>query len=73
MGPIRKLGVAVVMAGVMAGGLGSATLEAKKKGDGGGGVEAICAYLQTIIEYPYVDSTIKAYAVSLATLYGCGQ
>ena len=65
MGPIRKLGVAVVMAAVMAGGLGTATLEAKKKG--GGGVdphEAVCSYLKSILDYeylsPYIRPTVEA-------------
>ena len=71
MGPIRKLGVAVMMAAVMAGGLGTATLEAKKKGGGADPQEAVCSYLQSIIEYPYVNEYVKVYSQSLFTLYGC--
>ena len=70
MGSIRKLGVAVAIAGVMAGGLGSATLEAKKRG-GGDPKDAICTYLESVITYPYVSEYVLVYALQLWNYYGC--
>jgi hypothetical protein len=70
MGPIRKFGVALAIAGVMAGGLGSATLEAKKKG-GGDPKAAICSYLEAIMEYPYTSEYVLAWVISLYNYYGC--
>jgi hypothetical protein len=70
MTKIRRMGGAVVLAGMMAGGLGTATLEATKPG-GGGGNAAICAYLKKIIAYPNTSPYIRAYALSLWSAYGC--
>ena len=66
---IRRFGAAIVMAAVMAGGLGTAGLEAK--GNGGSGNAAICEYLQRIYDYEYTSPTILAYVVALANKYGC--
>lgn len=70
MGPIRKFGVALAIAGVMAGGLGSATLEAKKKG-GGDPKDAICSYLNSVITYWNVNEYVLAVALQLWEYYGC--
>jgi len=72
MGRIRKLGVAVVLAMVMAVGMGT-TAQAANKKPGGGGNKAICTYLETIINYEYVTPAILAYALSLWDYYDCGQ
>ncbi len=69
MNSIRRFGAAIVMAAVMAGGLGTAGLEAK--GKGGSGNDAICEYLQAIYDYPYTSPSILAYVVALANKYGC--
>jgi hypothetical protein len=68
---MRKLGSAVALAAMIAGGmmLGSTTVEAKKKG--GDPNEAICAYLASVINYPYVSDAIKSYALSLFSAYNC--
>lgn len=47
---------------------GGQYLAAKKDG---GGTVAICAYLSSVITYPYVNSAVKAYALSLYRSYGC--
>ena len=47
---------------------GGQALSAKKDG---GGTEAICTYLYSIITYPNGNSVIKAYAISLYRSYGC--
>ena len=66
----RKLSTAII-----AGMIGSAMmlsagpLEAKQKG--GSAQEATCAYLYSVITYPYVSPTIQAYAMSLYVSYGC--
>ncbi len=76
MGRIRKIGVALVLSGVMAVGFGTSLSAASKKpggGDGGGnGKEAICSYLKQIIDYEYTTPTVLTYALSLYGLYGCG-
>ena len=66
---MRRMFGAMVVAGMTAGGLGTATLEAKP--GGGGGKPAICAYLKAIIDYPYTSPSVRAYAKSLWTAYGC--
>ena len=70
MGSIRTFGAAVAIAGVMAGGLGSATLEARKRG-GGDPKDAICEYLNAVITYPYVNEYVLAVALQLWAQYGC--
>lgn len=67
---VRRLTSALVIAGLMAVGLGTASLEAKKPG-GGGGQAAICDYLQAIIEYPYTSPAILAWALALWNYYEC--
>jgi hypothetical protein len=70
---IRKIGTALVVAAMLAGGLtlGSARVEAKGKGGGGGANEAICAYLAKIINYPYVNPYIRDFALDLFAKYEC--
>jgi hypothetical protein len=66
----RRFTTALVLAGMVASGmmLGSARLEAKGKGGGGG---TICSYLLSVITYPYVSDSIKAYATYLYLAYDC--
>jgi hypothetical protein len=76
MGRIRKIGVALVLSGVMAVGFGTTLSAASKKpggGDGGGnGKDAICSYLKQIIDYEYTSPTVLAYVLGLYRLHGCG-
>jgi len=71
MGRIRKFGVAVVMAAVLAVGMGTTAQAANKKPGGGGGNDAICSYLKQVIEYPYVTPSILKWALSLWDYYNC--
>jgi|SoiMethySBSTD1v2_1073268.scaffolds.fasta_scaffold1314739_2 hypothetical protein len=71
MGRIRKLGVALILAIVMAAGMGT-TAQAANKKPGGDGNAAICAYLEAIINYEYVTPTILKYALALWDHYNCG-
>lgn len=68
MSKMRRMGRAMVVAGLIASGPGTA--EARKPG-GGGSNAAICTYLKNIIDYPYTSPIIRAYALSLWTKYGC--
>ena len=70
MGRIRKLGVAMVLAIVLAAGLGT-TAQAANKKPGGGGNDAICSYLKQIIDYPYVTPSILKWALALWDHYNC--
>jgi len=70
MGRIRKFGVAVVMAAVLAVGMGT-TAQAANKKPGGGGQQAICSYLSEIIHYKYVTPTILTWALALWDYYDC--
>lgn len=69
MASIKKLGTALVLAGVISVGLGSTNVAAKGKQPSG--QEAICSYLYSIITYPYTSPTILNYALSLYAAYGC--
>lgn len=71
MRSIRKLGIAVVLSAVMAGGLGMTSLEAKGKKSDVDGQTATCAYLWSVMTYPYVSTTVLVYATSLYNYYGC--
>ena len=71
MGRIRKLGVAMVLAVVMAVAMGT-TAQAANKKPGGGGEKAICAYLEAVINYEYVTPTILTWALALWGHYNCG-
>ena len=75
MKKLRKFGVAMVLAGLIAGGmmLGTARVEAKGKGGGGGGdgKDAVCAYLASVLNYPYLSPVIEPYVRSLFDAYGC--
>jgi len=74
MGRIRKIGVALVLSGVMAVGFGTTLNAASKKpgGGGGNGKDAICSYLTQIIDYEYTTPTVLAYVLGLYRLHGCG-
>jgi hypothetical protein len=68
---IKKLGTALILAAVLAGGLGTASLEAAGKKKPSDPQAAICSYLWSVMTYPYVNYMILAYATSLYTEYGC--
>jgi hypothetical protein len=69
---IRKFSTALVLAGMIAGAMmiGTARVEAKGK-KGGDPHDAICQYLASVINYPYVTPTVKEYALALFTSYEC--
>jgi hypothetical protein len=75
MKELRKFGAAMVLAGLIAGGmmLGTARVEAKGKGGGGGSdpKDAVCAYLASVLNYPYLSPVIESYVRSLFDAYGC--
>jgi len=71
MGRIRKIGVAMVLAIVMAVGMGTTAQAANKKPGGGGGQQAICSYLSEIINYKYVTPSILTWALALWDYYNC--
>ena len=76
MGRIRNIGVALMLASVMAMGFGTTLSAASKKpGGGGGGGKGgtVCDYLTSIIEYEYTSPTILVYTLSLYSYYGCGE
>jgi hypothetical protein len=67
----RRCSATLVLGLMLTGGsLGTGRLEAAKKG-GEDGQVAKCQYLLSIIEYPYVSPTIKAWAISLYNAEGC--
>ena len=72
---IRKFSAAAVLAGLIASGMmaGAARVEAKGKGGGGGGNtnDAVCSYLASVLNYPYVSPTVAQYALTLFAAYGC--
>lgn len=71
MRSIKKFLSAAVLAALIAGGLGAATLEAK--GKTGDSQAAICAYLWSVMTYPYVSPVVLAYATAQYASYNCGQ
>ena len=73
MGRIRKIGVAAVLAGVMAVSFGATLSAAKKPGGGGGGGKGgtVCDYLTAIIQYDYTTPTVMLYTLSLYDYYNC--
>jgi hypothetical protein len=71
MAPIKKLGTALVLAAVMAGGVGTTSLEAKGKKSNTDSQAAICEYLWSVMTYPYVTPTVLLYSTSLYNYYGC--
>jgi hypothetical protein len=71
MRSIRKFGMALTLAGVMAVGAGSAGLEAKGKNSGTDSKEAICSYLLAVMTYEAVSPYVYVYAASLYSYYGC--
>jgi len=70
---IRRFGAATVLAGMIASGMmvGTARVEAKGKGGGGNTNDAVCAYLASVLNYPYLSPTIAQYARALFDAYGC--
>jgi hypothetical protein len=70
---IRKIGTAAVLAGMIAGGMlaGTARVEAKGKGGGGNPNDAVCAYLASVLNYPYLSPTVAQYVRALFDAYGC--
>jgi len=73
MGRIKKLGSAVVLAAMIAGGvmIGTTRVEAKGKKGGGDPQDAICSYLAAVINYPYTSDAIKSTALYLFNAYNC--
>jgi len=78
MGRIRNIGVALMLAGVMAMGFGTTLSAASKPGGGGGGGKgngkggSVCEYLTAVISYEYTTPTVLVYSLSLYSYYGCG-
>jgi hypothetical protein len=72
MNVIRKFSTALALAGMIAGAMmiGTARVEAKGK-KGGDPHDAICQYLASVINYPYVTPIVKEYALALFTSYEC--
>lgn len=77
MGRIRNIGVALMLASVMAMGFGTTLSAASKPGGGGGKGNgkggSVCDYLTAIITYEYTTPTVMVYTLSLYSYYGCGQ
>lgn len=71
MGFIRRFGVALALAGMMAG--ATVGLEAKKTTSttSADSLAAICSYLWSVMTYEYVTPTVYLYAASLYNYYGC--
>lgn len=61
MSKVRRMGGAMVLAGLIAIGFGTARLDAAKPGGGGGGNAAVCAYLKSVLAYPYLSPSIRPY------------
>jgi hypothetical protein len=68
---IRKFATAMVLSVMIAGAMmfSTATVEAKKNRPDPH--DAICAYLASVINYPYASQSIKDYAMYLFTAYEC--
>jgi hypothetical protein len=77
MASIKKLGTAVVMAAVLAGGAGTASLEAaakaKKTTSTMSAQTATCQYLTSVMTYSYVNPSIMLTSATLYNSYSCGQ
>ena len=77
MGRIRNIGVALVLASVMAMGFGTTLSAASKPGGGGGKGNgkggSVCEYLTAIITYEYTTPTVMVYTLSLYSYYSCGE
>jgi len=73
MKELRKFSAAMALAGLIAGGmmLGTARVEAKGKGGGGDPNDAVCAYLASVLNYPYLSPIIESYVRALFDSYGC--
>jgi hypothetical protein len=73
MGSLSRFVSAMVIASVIAAGPGAARLEARGRNGTGTGHEAICSYLQSIIEYPNVNQYILTCVLWLCNdVYRCG-
>jgi hypothetical protein len=68
----RKFSAALAVSGTIAAVMmiGTARVEAKGK-KGGDPHDAICQYLASVINYPYVTPIVKEYALALFTSYEC--
>ena len=79
MGRIRNIGVALMLASVMAMGFGTTLSAASGKPGGGGGGKgngkggSVCEYLTAIITYEYTTPTVMVYTLSLYSYYSCGE
>jgi hypothetical protein len=65
---MQRFAAAMVLSGVVAI-LVPTSVEAKDKG--GSGQDGVCAYLYSVMTYPYVSPTIQQAAASLFVAYGC--
>ena len=72
MQKFQKLGSAVVLAAMIAAAMmiGTTRVEAKGK-RGGDPQDAICSYLASVINYPYVSDAIRSSALYLFEAYNC--
>lgn len=72
MKKFRKFCAALVLSGTVASmiTIGTARIEAKGK-KGGDPHDAICQYLASVINYPYVAPAVREYAMSLFIAYEC--
>ena len=67
----RRFSAAILIAGMVGSGIMLSAGPLEAKGKGGSGQEATCAYLYSVITYPYVSPAIQAYATSLYVSYRC--
>jgi hypothetical protein len=72
MGFVRRLVSAFAVAGILAAGLGTVSVEAKGKPGSPDGQSAICSYLESVLAYPYLSPWIQKYVLELWARYGCG-
>ena len=71
MKQIRNIGTAAVLAAALAAGLTFGAARVEAKGKGGDSQGAVCAYLLQVITYPYVNSYIKEFTISVYLGQGC--
>jgi hypothetical protein len=68
----RKFGAALAVAGTIAAVMMTGTARVEAKGRRGGDAhDAICQYLASVINYPYVTPVVRDYALALFTAYEC--
>jgi len=71
---MKRFAMGLMVAAMLGGGM--VNLEAAKGGGGKGGgnkdgLAATCAYLQSVITYPYVTAAVQDAALQLWSAYGC--